>query len=50
MAIEPFAPGDFRVFGEPRQDAALAACWSDPDYARAARGTFGALRECFRLR
>ena len=50
MAIEPFAPGDFRVLGEPGQDAAPAARWSGPDYARAARDTLGALRECFRLR
>ena len=33
-----------------RVDAARAARWSGPDYARAARETFGALRECFRLR
>ena len=50
MAIEPFAPSDSRVFGEPGQDAALAARWSGPDHARAARDTFGALRECVRLR
>ena len=50
MVIEPFAPGDFRVFGEPGQDTALAARWSGPDYARAARVTLGALWECFPLR
>jgi uncharacterized protein YktB (UPF0637 family) len=33
-----------------RVDAALAARWSGPDYARAARETFGALREWFRRR
>ena len=32
-----------------RVDAAEAARWSGPDYARAARETFGALRDCFRL-
>ena len=46
MAIEPFAPKDFR--GR-RVDAAEVARWGGPDYARAARETFGALRDCFRL-
>lgn len=50
MAIEPFAPGDFRGFGDPGQDTVPAARWSGPDSARAARDTLGALRECFPLR
>lgn len=33
-----------------RVDAALAGRWSGPDYTRVARETFGALRDCFRLR
>jgi uncharacterized protein YktB (UPF0637 family) len=39
-------PADTWVaFGPDRQTAR----WSGPDYARAARETFGALRDCFRL-
>ena len=65
MALEPFAPKDFRVFArlseeltrtregqlvpDGRVDAAEAARWGGPDYARAARETFGARRDCFRL-
>jgi uncharacterized protein YktB (UPF0637 family) len=33
-----------------RVDAAEASRWTGADYARAARETFGALRDCFRLR
>jgi uncharacterized protein YktB (UPF0637 family) len=33
-----------------RVDAAEAARWRGPDYAHAALETFGALRDCFRLR
>jgi len=33
-----------------RVDATEAGRWSGPDYARAAHETFGALRDCFRLR
>lgn len=54
MAIEPFAPKDFRVLDLPAFADRMAAIRAQerpkrPDSARAARETFGALRDCFRL-
>ena len=52
MVIEPFAPEDFqdfRVFDLPGFADRMAARWGGPDYARAARETFGARRDCVRL-
>jgi hypothetical protein len=43
MAIEPFAPKDFQVFD-------LPGFADHMDYARTARETFAALRDCFRLK